>query len=62
MKKKKIGRPTESIKDTMVRVRMDEAMINKLDECVKKFDSNRSEVIREGIEKIYNSIKENKES
>ena len=57
MPQKKMGRPTESPKDTMIRVRADSELIEKLDECVKKLNSNRSEVIRNGIEKVYNDLK-----
>lgn len=57
MPQKKMGRPTESPKDTMIRVRADSELIKKLDECVKKLNSNRSEVIRNGIEKIYDDLK-----
>lgn len=60
MKKSKVGRPTDSPKDTMVRVRMNREMISKLDECVTKLGSNRSEVIREGIDKVYEGIDKEK--
>ncbi|HBE9110336.1 TPA: ribbon-helix-helix protein, CopG family [Clostridioides difficile] len=57
MPQKKMGRPTENIKDTMIRVRADKDTIDKLDECVNLLDSNRSEIIRKGIDKIYNDLK-----
>ena len=57
MPQKKMGRPTESLKDTMIRVRVDSELMKKLDKCVEKLNSNRSEVIRNGIEKMYNDLK-----
>ncbi|EGT4786913.1 TPA: ribbon-helix-helix protein, CopG family [Clostridioides difficile] len=57
MPQKKMGRPTENIKDTMIRVRADKDTIDKLDECVNLLDSNRSEIIRKGIDKIYDDLK-----
>lgn len=57
MPQKKMGRPTENIKDTMIRVRADKDTIDRLDECVNLLDSNRSEIIRKGIDKIYDDLK-----
>ncbi|MER0283507.1 ribbon-helix-helix protein, CopG family [Clostridioides difficile] len=57
MPQKKMGRPTESVKDTMIRVRADKDTIDKLDECMNLLDSNRSEIIRRGIDKIYDDLK-----
>lgn len=57
----KMGRPTDSPKDTIVKVRMDKETVAMLDECTEKLDATRSEVIRTGIRKVYDSLdKENK--
>nr|DAD87361.1 MAG TPA: hypothetical protein [Myoviridae sp. ctCop38] len=53
----KMGRPTDSPKNTMVRVRVDDETIKILDECVENLNLNRSEVIRIGIKKVYADIK-----
>lgn len=54
----KKGRPTiENSKDYMLRVRMDNKIIEKLDECCKQEDKNRSEIVRECIEEKYSRIK-----
>lgn len=45
----KMGRPTNSPKDVMVRVRMDKTTLSKLDKCVDLKGSNRSQVIRDAI-------------
>lgn len=58
MTSKKIGRPTDSLKDTMIRVRMDKETVEKLDTCVNILNSNRSEVIRDSINKLYDDLKE----
>ncbi|MDD4211713.1 MAG: CopG family transcriptional regulator [Clostridia bacterium] len=57
MKTTKLGRPTENVKDTMLRVRLDNDTLNKLDSCVKIKNSNRSEVVRESIKTVYDNIK-----
>lgn len=48
---------TDNPKDTMIRVRMDKATVAKLDECAEALDTTRSEVIRKGIDKVYDEIK-----
>lgn len=52
----KLGRPTDSPKNTMIRVRVDDSTLEKLDECVLKMNSNRSEVIRKGINMVFNGL------
>lgn len=53
----KMGRPTESPKTTMVRVRMDEETVKMMDECAEKMNTTRSDIIRTGITKVYAEIK-----
>ena len=53
----KMGRPTNSPKDVMVRVRMDKTTLSKLDKCVDLKGSNRSQVIRDAIVSVYSKIK-----
>ena len=52
-----LGRPTNSPKDVMVRVRMDKTTLSKLDKCVDLKGSNRSQVIRDAIVLVYSKIK-----
>ena len=48
------GRPkSDNPKGDFVGVRLDKLTVEKLDEVVKLKKSNRSEIIREGIELIY---------
>lgn len=44
---------TDNPKDTMVRVRMDKETVEKLDCLVAEQDSDRSKIIRQGIEIQY---------
>lgn len=47
-------------KNTMLRVRVDDETVEKLDMIAKKTDSTRSSVIRRGIDKLYQEIEEQK--
>ncbi len=49
--------PIENPKDTMIRVRMDKETMEKLDACAEALNTSRSDVIRQGIEKIAEEIK-----
>lgn len=53
MASKKMGRPTDSVKDTTIRARMNEETVKKLDKCCEELKATRSEVLRKGIDKIY---------
>ena len=53
----KMGRPTSSPKNTMIRVRMDKETLSKLDQCVEIKKSNRSQIIRDAITLMSSQIK-----
>ena len=54
----KIGRPkSETPKDTMLRVRLDEAYCQKLEQCAAKLNISKSDVVRKGIDLVEKSIK-----
>lgn len=57
MATKKAGRPTSSLKDYMLRTRMDRETVEKLDFITRELKLSRSEVVRKGIEEQYDSIK-----
>jgi len=58
MPPKKIGRPpSENPKDKTLRIRVDDETLKKLDECSEKLSTNRSEVIRKGIDMVCDSLK-----
>ena len=48
---------TDKPKDTVVKVRMDRETVEKLDTLVSEQDSDRSKVIRRGIEIQYENRK-----
>jgi len=54
---KKMGRPTDSPKTFMLRVKMDKDTLDKLDECCKVKNINRSEFVRKSIHKQYDELK-----
>lgn len=55
---KKGAKLTDNPKDITVKVRMDKDIVEKLDKCAEKLGSNRSAVIRAGIQKLYDNLKE----
>lgn len=57
---KKIGRPTESKKDFVLRTRLDEEILKKLNTVAKIKNISKSEVVRHGIEIQYETIKNKK--
>ena len=52
-----MGRPTDSPKTFMLRVKMDKDTLDKLDECCKVKNINRSEFVRKSIHKQYDELK-----
>lgn len=47
----------KSNKDTVIRARVDKKIIEQLEYIEKKTNRKKSEVIREGIRKIYDELK-----
>jgi len=54
---KKIGRPTDNPKNIELKVRISEKEKEKLDYCIQHSDKNKSEIVRDGIDKIYQELK-----
>lgn len=51
------GRPkSDNSKDTMLRVRIDEETVNKLEIVSKELSITKSEVVRKGIENEYQRV------
>jgi len=46
------GRPTDSKKDIKLQIRVDEKTLDDLDACAKKENSNRSDIVRKGIQLV----------
>lgn len=55
--KKKMGRPTDDPKTLNTRVRLSENDVKMLEYCSEKTGLTKSEIIRRGIELVYNKIK-----
>lgn len=55
---KKMGRPTESKKDFMLRTRIEPEILKKLEIIAEKEKISKSEVVRRGIEIQYETLKE----
>lgn len=53
---KKIGRPTESKKEHMLRTRVDNEILNKLEKISEIKKISKSEVVRKGIELQYEAL------
>lgn len=59
MATRKMGRPTDDPKDFMLRVRMNQETLAKLDKCCKQLGLSRSEVARKSIEEQYERLNKN---
>ena len=56
MAAKKLGRPTDSLKDKEIRVRANPETIRKLEECSKRLNTSKSDIVRRGIDKMYDDL------
>lgn len=50
---KKGAKLTDNPKDTMLRVRLDNNIVKKLEETSRKLQISKSEVVRRGIEEMH---------
>lgn len=56
---KKMGRPpAEKPRINQTRIRMTDEEVKKLEFCCRKTGLNKTEVILQGIEKVYNEVKD----
>ena len=53
-----MGRPTDSPKTIVKRARMSEEDVEKLQICCKTLGISESDVLRMGIDEVYQKIKE----
>lgn len=54
---KKMGRPTDDPKNLNTRIRLSENDVKKLEYCCKETGKKKSEIIRDGIDKVYKELK-----
>lgn len=52
-----MGRPTTNPKNIELKVRISNEDKERLDYCIEKSNKTKSEIVREGIEKVYSEIK-----
>lgn len=53
---KKLGRPTTNPKTKSTRIRLTDDQDRKLDECSKKLNLTRTEVLLLGLDKVYQTL------
>ena len=53
---KKMGRPTDNPKDISLKVRLDKASSEKLDECIRILEVSKAEVVRQGIHNVHDAL------
>ncbi len=58
IEKKKMGRPTNDPKSNRVSFRLSEEDIEKINFCTEKTGKSKTDIIRNGINEIYEKIKE----
>ena len=58
VEKKKMGRPTDTPKTVVKRARMSEEDVTKLKICSEKLKISESDVLRLGIERVYQEVEE----
>lgn len=54
---RKIGRPTDSPKKSRLELRLSDDDIYKLEYCYQKTGLSKSEILRKGLEFLYQSLK-----
>lgn len=54
---KRMGRPTNNPKNEELKVRISQEEKDKLEYCMKNTNKNKSEIVREGIDKVYKELK-----
>lgn len=56
MSSTKIGRPTECVKEEVIKARLDNELKEKLEFCAVKYGCSRSEIVRIGIENVFRQL------
>ena len=54
----KVGRPpSDNPKDMTIKIRADAETIEKIDKCKEALNTTRSDIVRQGIDRIYDDLK-----
>ncbi|MFB5268539.1 ribbon-helix-helix protein, CopG family [Paenibacillus enshidis] len=57
MSSKKMGRPpSDNPKSEKIEIRVNQDIMSKLDAAAKKLNTTRSDIVRKGIEKVYDEL------
>ncbi|GKX29368.1 hypothetical protein SH1V18_18480 [Vallitalea longa] len=56
MANKKIGRPTNAPKNKTIKFRIDDETNKKLESCSKELNESKSEILRKGVNKVYDDL------
>jgi predicted transcriptional regulator len=57
MSSKKMGRPpSDKPKGKTIEIRVDQEIMSKLDASAEKLNTTRSDIVRKGIEKVYDDL------
>lgn len=56
MSSTKVGRPTESVKEELIKARVDSDLKEKLEFCAAKQGCSKSEIVRLGIENVFKQL------
>ncbi|MEF3309025.1 ribbon-helix-helix protein, CopG family [Paenibacillus sp. GYB004] len=57
MSSKKMGRPpSDKPKGKTIEIRVDQEIMSKLDASAEKLNTTRSDIVRRGIEKVYDEL------
>lgn len=55
---KKMGRPTDNPKNISIKFRADNETAEKLKECSEKLEVSQAEILRRGVHKVHDELKE----
>ncbi|MFM9278147.1 ribbon-helix-helix protein, CopG family [Paenibacillus jiagnxiensis] len=57
MSSKKMGRPlSDNPKSETIKIRVDQETMSKLNASAEKLNTTRSDIVRKGIEKVYDEL------
>ena len=56
------GRPTDNPKPNRLQVMLSDSEVKKLEFCHKKTNLSKGEIVRQGIDRVYQSLIEEKET
>ncbi|MFR1803049.1 MAG: CopG family transcriptional regulator [Faecalispora jeddahensis] len=60
MAAKKMGCPTDNPKDITMKIRFDQDSFEQMEKCSEEMKISRAEVVRRGVQKMYDDLKNQK--